>query len=52
MIGSLSISLLGNFILEKHPKPFFAEKWYFSWERKGIIDKKLVIGSILFGIVW
>lgn len=52
MVGALMVSTLGHALLAKRKAPFFDEAWHFSWQKKGIVDAKLVIGSLLFGVGW
>ncbi len=52
MIWALMVSIPGHYLLSRKSRPLLAEKWHFPWEKKGTIDKKLIYGSILFGIGW
>ena len=52
MIGAVTVSAIGHFFLSKKETPHFADQWHFPWDKKGIIDSKLIIGSALFGIGW
>ncbi|MBC7498740.1 YeeE/YedE family protein [Candidatus Gracilibacteria bacterium] len=52
MMGAVTVSVIGHFLLSKKETPHFAEKWHFPWVKKGIIDNKLIVGSALFGIGW
>lgn len=52
MLFAVTISIIGHYSLSKRHKPHFAEKWHFDWKKKWIIDKKLIIWSILFWIGW
>lgn len=52
MVGAVTVSLIGHFWLGGRKRPFHSEKWHFSWDRKGTVDRKLVVGSALFGIGW
>lgn len=52
MIWALGISFIWHYFIKKKKKPHFADSWYFLWQKKWIIDKKLIIWAILFGIGW
>jgi uncharacterized membrane protein YedE/YeeE len=39
-------------LLSKKETPHFADRWHFPWDKKGIIDSNLIVGSALFGIGW
>ena len=52
MIGAVTVSVIGHFFLSKKETPHFADRWHFAWDKKGIIDSKLIVGSALFGIGW
>ena len=50
MGGAIAITVPAFALLRKMPKPLFAAS--FSWPSINIIDSKLVIGAMLFGIGW
>ena len=52
MVGALAVSISGHAFLSKRKAPFFAEAWHFSWQKKGVIDARLIGGFVLFGIGW
>ena len=52
MIGAITVSAIGHFFISKKETPHFADQWHFPWNKKGIIDSNLIIGSALFGIGW
>lgn len=50
MAGGIAVNAAGYFLLVRGGKPIFASS--FSLPEARQIDKKLVIGSVLFGIGW
>lgn len=52
MGSAVSVSIAGHALLKMRNTPFFDEKWHFSWDKNGKLDKKLIIGSLMFGIGW
>ncbi len=52
MGGALLISWIGHRILSRRKAPLFDAQWHFSWNSKGLLDAKLLVGSMLFGIGW
>lgn len=50
MISAVIVTLIGYQIILKKNKPLLCEE--FSLPKKSKIEKRLVIGSILFGIGW
>ena len=50
MIGGIATYSLGFFFIKNKNKPVFEEK--FLIPLRGSIDKKLILGSALFGIGW
>ncbi len=52
MIWSVLISMVWHYFISKKDKPHFADKWHFPWEKKWVIDNKLILWSIIFGIGW
>ena len=52
MVGAVTTSLIGHWWLSGRKLPFYDTKWHFSWDKRSVVDAKLVIGSALFGIGW
>ena len=52
MIWAVSVSLIWHHFIKKKEKPHFGDKWHFPWQKKWIIDKKLILWSAIFGIGW
>lgn len=50
MGGAIAVTVPAFALLRKLAKPLFAA--HFSWPSATLIDAKLVIGAILFGIGW
>ncbi|REH39979.1 hypothetical protein DFR26_0175 [Paraperlucidibaca baekdonensis] len=50
MGGAVAVTVPAFALLRKLAKPLFAA--HFSWPNSSIIDRKLVIGAMLFGIGW
>lgn len=50
MIGAISVSAPIFFLCRNKSKPLFADKFFIP--TAGSVDKKLIFGSIIFGIGW
>jgi uncharacterized membrane protein YedE/YeeE len=50
MASALSVSMIGFYLIKYFRKPVLTKEFLISSQT--VIDKKLVIGSILFGIGW
>lgn len=50
MTGGLAVTLATFTLVLKRNKPYFAKS--FSLSTKQLIDRKLIVGSIIFGIGW
>lgn len=50
MASAVVVSMLGYLVSKKQLKPLFYEAWSIPTSR--IIDRKLVIGSAMFGVGW
>lgn len=50
MGGAVSFNLIAFRLVTKRDKPFFSENWHLPTASD--LDKKLLIGSALFGIGW
>jgi hypothetical protein len=50
MAGGVAVFAVGFRLIQRGPKPMFAEKFEIPTRRD--IDPKLVIGAVLFGIGW
>jgi len=50
MIGAIAVNIVGYRLIMRKPSPIFASE--FKVPHKSSLDKKLIMGSILFGIGW
>lgn len=50
MGGGIPVAAIGFFILKKHEKPLIFDE--IQVPTHGVIDRPLVIGSVLFGVGW
>ena len=50
MIGAILTTLPGYALLKSWKQPLFADT--FQWPGRTVIDRKLVIGAVLFGLGW
>ena len=50
MVGAIAIAGIGYYILSKKPKPLFADS--FSKPSLTTIDRRLILGAIIFGVGW
>ncbi len=50
MAGALAVTIPGYFLVQKRGSPLFGDSFHMPANRK--IDKRLVIGSAMFGIGW
>lgn len=50
MVGAIAVTLPGFWLLGKKPKPVLAKDFFIPTKRA--LDRKLMLGAILFGIGW
>ncbi len=50
MAGALAVTIPGFWMLKKRPAPLLAKDFFVP--AKGVIDRKLLLGAVLFGSGW